>query len=42
MMVIPSTMANSDGNWVLPLGANELKRSSNEAVEKKERKNKAE
>lgn len=25
MMVIPSTMANGDGKWVLPIGANELK-----------------
>lgn len=24
MMVIPSTMANTDGKWVLPFGANEL------------------
>lgn len=27
MMVIPSTMANGDGKWVLPFGANELKKS---------------
>ena len=26
MMVIPSTMANADGSWVLPIGANELRR----------------
>lgn len=26
MMVIPSTMANTDGSWVLPVGINELKK----------------
>lgn len=36
MMVIPSTMANTDGKWVLPLGANELNRSK--AQDKKRRK----
>jgi regulator of protease activity HflC (stomatin/prohibitin superfamily) len=37
MMVIPSTMANTDGKWVLPMGLNELRNneSSREKVEKK-------
>jgi regulator of protease activity HflC (stomatin/prohibitin superfamily) len=29
MMVIPSTMANPDGNWVLPVGINELNKTKN-------------
>ena len=36
MMVIPSTMANSDGKWILPLGANEL--NKNKTSGKKEQK----
>ena len=37
MMVIPSTMANTDGKWTLPMGLNELRNneSSKETVEKK-------
>jgi len=39
MMVIPSTMANADGKWVLPMGLNELRNNENsrEKVEKKKR-----
>jgi len=29
MMVIPSTMANEDGKWLLPLGQNELDKQNN-------------
>lgn len=29
MMVIPSTMANTDGKWVLPMGLNELRNNEN-------------
>lgn len=37
MMVIPSTMASTDGKWTLPMGLNELRNneSSKETVEKK-------
>ena len=38
MMVIPSTMANADGKWTLPLGLNELRRS--EAHKNREKKDK--
>jgi len=37
MMVIPSTMANTDGKWVLPMGLNEL-RNSEDSREKNEKK----
>lgn len=30
MMVIPSTMANADGKWVLPIGADELRKKKKE------------
>ena len=30
MMVIPSSMANSDGKWILPLGSNELNKPRSE------------
>jgi hypothetical protein len=33
MMVIPSTMANGDGKWVLPMGLNELRNNEN-SIEK--------
>jgi regulator of protease activity HflC (stomatin/prohibitin superfamily) len=35
MMVIPSTMATSDGKWILPMGINELKNSENPVKRKK-------
>jgi regulator of protease activity HflC (stomatin/prohibitin superfamily) len=35
MMVIPSTMANADGSWVLPIGANELQKKKKDKDEKK-------
>jgi regulator of protease activity HflC (stomatin/prohibitin superfamily) len=37
MMVIPSTMANPDGKWVLPMGLNELRNNENsrEKINKK-------
>jgi len=38
MMVIPSTMANTDGKWVLPMGLNEL-RNNEASREKNEKKN---
>jgi len=38
MMVIPSTMANTDGKWVLPMGLNELRNNEN-SREKSEKKN---
>jgi regulator of protease activity HflC (stomatin/prohibitin superfamily) len=34
MMVIPSTMANADGNWVLPIGANELNKRNRDDKKK--------
>jgi regulator of protease activity HflC (stomatin/prohibitin superfamily) len=40
MMVIPSTMANADGKWVLPMGVNELKNSGNGFREREEKKSK--
>ncbi len=40
MMVIPSTMANADGKWVLPMMMNEVKKDNSyrEIVEKKNKK----
>lgn len=40
MMVIPSTMANSDGKWVLPLAANELRKKENDKDNKENSKKK--
>ena len=36
MMVIPSSMANGDGRWIIPVGANELKK--NISTQKKDKK----
>ena len=38
MMVIPSTMANGDGKWTLPIGVDELKKTY--AQEKKSKQQK--